>query len=595
MLVVGAPLRSLHRLYNCAVVIHRGKVLGVAPKVAPAELPRVLRAPALRLRGRPGRRRDHGRRRGRAVRPDLLFTRGRRAADWCCTSRSARTCGCRSRPAPTRRSPVRRCSRTSPAQPDHGRPRRGPPAAGALRVGALPGGVPVRRGRPGRVQHRPVLGRPDDGLRGRRPARRERALPRRPAAYDGRRRPQPHPAGAAAPGHLRRQPRDGRGATGEWTTIEFTLDPPAGDIGLRRRVDRFPFVPDDPERLALDCYEAYNIQVSGLEQRLRAIGHPKVVIGVSGGLDSTHALIVAANAMDRLGRPRSDIHAFTMPGFATSERHQGERDPARRGAGRDVRGDRHPAGRPADAGGPRTTRSPTASRSTTSRSRTSRRGCAPTTCSGSPTTAAASCSAPATCRSSRWAGAPTASATRCRTTREHRRAQDADPAPDPVGGRHRAVRRRGQRRAASRSSTRRSPPSWCRSRRARGRRAPRTPSAPTRCRTSRCSTSFATASRRAGSRSSPQHAWSDADARGLAAGVRRGPPHRLRPADDPALARGVRRSGSSRSASSSGRRCRTVRRWLAGGSLSPRGDWRAPSDGNARVWLDELHRNVPQA
>jgi NAD+ synthase (glutamine-hydrolysing) len=102
-------------------------------------------------------------------------------------------------------------------------------------------------------------------------------------------------------------------------TVEFALRPPAGDLGLRRRLDRFPFVPDDPARLAQDCYEAYNIQVSGLEQRLRAIGDPKVVIGVSGGLDSTHALIVAANAMDRLGRPRSDIHAFTMPGFATSE------------------------------------------------------------------------------------------------------------------------------------------------------------------------------------------------------------------------------------------------------------------------------------
>lgn len=105
----------------------------------------------------------------------------------------------------------------------------------------------------------------------------------------------------------------------EFTRVGFTLDPPAGDIGLRRKVDRYPFVPDDPARLALDCYEAYNIQVSGLEQRLTAIGQPKVVIGVSGGLDSTHALIVAAKAMDRLGRPRSDIHAFTMPGFATGD------------------------------------------------------------------------------------------------------------------------------------------------------------------------------------------------------------------------------------------------------------------------------------
>ncbi|QXQ15582.1 NAD(+) synthase [Skermania piniformis] len=109
--------------------------------------------------------------------------------------------------------------------------------------------------------------------------------------------------------------RDGQ----SFRTIGFTLHPPDGDLGLRRRVDRFPFVPDDPALLAQDCYEAYNIQVSGLEQRLRAIGSAKLVIGVSGGLDSTHALIVAAQAMDRLGRPRTDILAFTLPGFATTE------------------------------------------------------------------------------------------------------------------------------------------------------------------------------------------------------------------------------------------------------------------------------------
>ncbi|QYJ05356.1 NAD(+) synthase [Nocardioides panacisoli] len=111
----------------------------------------------------------------------------------------------------------------------------------------------------------------------------------------------------------------GRGAGTPFRTIAFDLTPPIGDIGLRRKVDRYPFVPDDPERLAQDCYEAYNIQVTGLERRLRAIGDPVVVIGVSGGLDSTHALIVAARAMDRMGRPRSDIHAFTMPGFATGD------------------------------------------------------------------------------------------------------------------------------------------------------------------------------------------------------------------------------------------------------------------------------------
>ncbi len=106
---------------------------------------------------------------------------------------------------------------------------------------------------------------------------------------------------------------------GIFRTVHFELDPPAGEIDLRRPLDRFPFVPDDPGRLAQDCYEAFNIQVSGLVQRMRAIGDPKPVIGVSGGLDSTHALLVVARAMDRMGRPRSDILAYTMPGFATSE------------------------------------------------------------------------------------------------------------------------------------------------------------------------------------------------------------------------------------------------------------------------------------
>ena len=105
--------------------------------------------------------------------------------------------------------------------------------------------------------------------------------------------------------------------------VRFTLDPPDADVGLRRNIERFPFVPSDPARLQQDCYEAYSIQVSGLEQRLRALRYPKVVIGVSGGLDSTHALIVAARAMDRENRPRTDILAFTMPGFATGDRTKG--------------------------------------------------------------------------------------------------------------------------------------------------------------------------------------------------------------------------------------------------------------------------------
>ena len=108
-------------------------------------------------------------------------------------------------------------------------------------------------------------------------------------------------------------------AAASFRRIAFTLAPPAGDLGLKRRVERFPFVPADPARLQQDCYEAYNIQVSGLVQRLSAGNIKRIVIGVSGGLDSTHALIVAAKAMDLLGRPRTAVLGYTLPGFATSD------------------------------------------------------------------------------------------------------------------------------------------------------------------------------------------------------------------------------------------------------------------------------------
>ncbi|HWA63786.1 MAG TPA: NAD(+) synthase [Caulobacteraceae bacterium] len=101
--------------------------------------------------------------------------------------------------------------------------------------------------------------------------------------------------------------------------IDFALDAPARTVPLERPIERFPFVPSDPARLREDCYEAYNIQVEGLARRLQATKSSHAVIGVSGGLDSTHALIVAARAMDKLGLPRANVLAFTMPGFATSD------------------------------------------------------------------------------------------------------------------------------------------------------------------------------------------------------------------------------------------------------------------------------------
>jgi NAD+ synthase (glutamine-hydrolysing) len=102
-------------------------------------------------------------------------------------------------------------------------------------------------------------------------------------------------------------------------TIAFDFAVPGEKLALRRNIERFPYVPADPAMLRENCYEAYNIQVQGLAQRLAATGLKKLVIGVSGGLDSTQALIVSARAMDRLGLPRTDILAYTLPGFATSE------------------------------------------------------------------------------------------------------------------------------------------------------------------------------------------------------------------------------------------------------------------------------------
>ena len=102
--------------------------------------------------------------------------------------------------------------------------------------------------------------------------------------------------------------------------VVFPVEIPKGRILLARPYARFPYVPADPARRDERCYEAYNIQVQGLATRLKASGIENVVIGVSGGLDSTHALIVAARAMDQLGRPRSCVKAYTMPGFATTDK-----------------------------------------------------------------------------------------------------------------------------------------------------------------------------------------------------------------------------------------------------------------------------------
>jgi NAD+ synthase (glutamine-hydrolysing) len=105
---------------------------------------------------------------------------------------------------------------------------------------------------------------------------------------------------------------------------ELEVEPVRFNLSLRPRADlqrpieRFPYVPNDQVRLDEDCFEAFNLQMHGLMQRLTATKIKDVVIGVSGGLDSTHALIVAVKAFDRLGLPRSGIHAYSLPGFGTT-------------------------------------------------------------------------------------------------------------------------------------------------------------------------------------------------------------------------------------------------------------------------------------
>ncbi len=131
---------------------------------------------------------------------------------------------------------------------------------------------------------------------------------------------------------------------GRFRRTEFDLEWPKGRLPLRRRVERFPYVPADPARRDERCAEVYDIQVEGLMKRLESTGLKKVVIGISGGLDSTQAALVAVRAFDRLGLPRGNVLGYTLPGFGTTRRTY---DNARRLMARarpDGRRDRHPTG-----------------------------------------------------------------------------------------------------------------------------------------------------------------------------------------------------------------------------------------------------------
>ena len=102
--------------------------------------------------------------------------------------------------------------------------------------------------------------------------------------------------------------------------VDFSIQLPGGKVILDRKVEKFPYVPSAPATRDARCEEVYRIQVEGLATRMRATGTKNLVVGVSGGLDSTQALLVCARTVDELGLPRKNILAYTMPGFATSTR-----------------------------------------------------------------------------------------------------------------------------------------------------------------------------------------------------------------------------------------------------------------------------------
>jgi NAD+ synthase (glutamine-hydrolysing) len=321
VLVVGAPLHNLHRVYNCAVVIHRGRVLGVVPKSYLPTYREFYEARQLAagddVTGEitiAGQDAPFG--------PDLLFA----AEDLPGFVLNVEICEDMWVPVPPSAEAALAGATVianlsgSPITVAKAEERKLLCASGSARL--IAGYVYAAAGEGESSTDLSWDGQTLVYENGSLLAESER-FPDGPRASIA-----DLDLGMLVQGRIRqgtfddnRRVHADRVADYRW--VGFTLAPPSGDLGLRRPLARFPFVPDDPGRLAQDCYEAYNIQVSGLEQRLRAIGQPKIVIGVSGGLDSTHALIVAARAMDRLGRPRTDILAFTMPGFATSDHTKG--------------------------------------------------------------------------------------------------------------------------------------------------------------------------------------------------------------------------------------------------------------------------------
>ena len=270
LLLVGAPIRHLGALYNCALAIHRGPIVGRGAENPSAELSGVLRTAAFRVSG------DGSEGGTITIGGAYRSVRHRPAV--------------RRRGSPRFRRPCRDLRGHLGAQPAE---RRGGGCGGDVLANLSASNITIGKAETrrllcqsqsarclaaylyaaagsGRVDDGSRVGRSGLGVRERRAAGRDRTVSR----WRARRRSPTSTSTCLRQERLQMGSFDTnrRRIARPWRTIGFRIDPPTDDLGLRRRIERFPFVPADVARLEQDCYEAYNIQVSGLAQRLRATG-----------------------------------------------------------------------------------------------------------------------------------------------------------------------------------------------------------------------------------------------------------------------------------------------------------------------------------
>ena len=515
-----------------------------------------------------------------------------------CTWRSARTCGCRSRPAPTAAmAGATVVANLSGSNVTIGKAGYRQQLCSAQSARTIVGVRLRRRGR-GRVDHRPRVGRPRHRRRERQPARRDASASRGDGSAH---RPPTSTSIASSPTASGR-----RASSTASTTTATALRPPARPVRARPADDAgrrcggavgrgSRSCPRDPRERDERCAEVYAIQVQ--RPRHPAAGHRHRASSSSAcraGSTRPRRCSSRCGAWTTSACPATNVLAYTMPGFATSERTLGQRPPAHGGARRDRERDRHPPRGDADAARPRPPGRRRRAASTTSPTRTCRPARARRCCSAWPTsTAALVVGTGDLSRARARAGAPTAWATTCRTTASTARCPKTliQYLVRWVADTERAGRRRPRRRS-TRSSAPRSRRSWCRRRR------------PTRRAPAPAQRGRRRALRAAGLPPLPRAAVRLPAVEGRvprAPRVGRPRPGRL--------------AGARRSAERTEYDLPTICRWLrvflrrffhtsqfkrsalpdgpkvgSGGSLSPRGDWRAPSDATAAVWLAELDR-----